>query len=290
MAVSFSLQPVLQQISSIRGAVFIIGKICLVLAVGFAHAIGDNLRRSELRTVPEGTTNVDGTANNDLGKTDIAAYKVISKRNIFGEKPRVEDKTPEPEQPKTKLKLRLVGTNMSSRGAPFAIVEDISKKKQDVFELNEKIFKQAKLVEVLAESIKIEHGGKIEVLEMAAAKGGKSKDEKITSNDDGTEFSVAEEELSNALANLPRLLSQARAVPYFRNGKSIGMRLFAIRRGSLYEKLGMKNGDIILSVNDNSVNDPAQALKIFEKLKTERSINVELERNGQSSGLRYSIR
>lgn len=291
MAVSFSLQSLLQQVSSIRGAVFIIGKICLVLAVGLAHGIGDNLRRSELRTLPEDSFDVSSDPRSGPQKTDLAAYDIIAKRNIFGEKPRTEEKQPAPKQPKTKLKLRLVGTNLSSNAAPFAIVEDTAKKKQDVFELDEMVFGQAKLVEILTESIKIEHGGKIEILEMAAAKGGSvGGAESISSNEEGTEFSVAEEELSKALANLPRLLSQARAVPYFRNGKSIGMRLFAIRRGSLYEKLGMKNGDIILSVNENSVNDPAQALKIFEKLKTERTINVELERNGKANSLRYSIR
>ncbi len=292
MAVSFSLQSILQQVSSVKGAVFIVGKICLVLAVGLAHAIGDNLRRSELRTLPKNTVDHSDDQSVSTGITNIASYDVIAKRNIFGEKPAAKDTQATPVQPKTKLKLRLVGTNVSSNGAPFAIVEDTAKKQQDVYELNEMVFNQAKLVEILTESIKIEHNGKIEILELAEATGssGSGGTGTISSNDDGTEFSVAEEELSKALANLPRLLSQARAVPYFRNGKSIGMRLFAIRRGSLYEKLGMKNGDIILSVNDTSVNDPAQALKIFEKLKTERSINLELERNGQSSALRYSIR
>ncbi len=103
-------------------------------------------------------------------------------------------------------------------------------------------------------------------------------------------FSIADDEISSALANLPQLLSQARAVPYFRNGTSIGMRLFAIKPESLYEKLGLKNGDIILSVNENSLSDPAQALKLFEQLKTERAINVKLERNSQVSEMRYSIR
>ena len=111
-----------------------------------------------------------------------------------------------------------------------------------------------------------------------------------SASDDQTEFSVAEDELSAALANLPQLLSQARAVPYFRNGQSIGMRLFAIRSGSMYEKLGLKNGDIVLSVNENSLSDPAQALKLFEQLKSERSINVKLERNSQNMDMRYAIR
>ena len=67
------------------------------------------------------------------------------------------------------------------------------------------------------------------------------------------------------------------------------MRLFAIRKDSLYEKLGLKNGDIITSVNDSSLSNPAEALKLFEKLKSEREISVKLERNGEKKSLEYSI-
>jgi len=290
MIVSLSAHPLLQQICSMRGVVFIFGKICLVASVLMAHAVGDNLRLAEARKLPDDVPEVTPVIAAGAGSTELAAYKIVTSRNIFGKKPRTDDKTPSKAQPVSKLKLRLVGTNVSSTGNPFAIVEDISKKKQDVFELNEMIFKQAKLLEVLEESIKIERDGKVEVLVMKQGKRSSStRGSSVDSNDDRTEFSVAEEELSDALANLPRLLSQARAVPYFRNGKSIGMRLFAIRRGSLYEKLGLKNGDIILSVNENSVSDPAQALKIFEMLKTERSINIQLERSGQNTELSYSI-
>jgi general secretion pathway protein C len=105
-----------------------------------------------------------------------------------------------------------------------------------------------------------------------------------------TDFTVEETELNDALSNLPVLISQVRAVPYFRDGQSIGMRLFALRRDSLWEKIGLKNGDILLAVNDNSLSDPSQALKIFEQLKSERSINVKLERNGSPTELRYNIR
>jgi len=67
------------------------------------------------------------------------------------------------------------------------------------------------------------------------------------------------------------------------------MRLFAIRRDSLYEKLGLKNGDILLSVNDTSLADPTEALRIFDKLKEEKSIKVDVERNGASKALNYEI-
>ena len=58
----------------------------------------------------------------------------------------------------------------------------------------------------------------------------------------------------------------------------------------MYEKLGLKNGDIVKSINENNLSDPSQALKLFEQLKSERSIGVKLERDGAPRELKYSIR
>ena len=275
---------------SVERGVNLFGKVCLVAAVGLAHAIGQKLFDAETRSVPH--INIDPVVI-DTGpqqKVELTAYNIINDRNIFGKKVSTEKPVaPTKTETKSELTLRLVGTNVSSSGAPFAIIENTTKKDQDVFELNETIFDQAKLVEVAAESVKIDHNGQVETLFLEDTPAG-GEGETASASGGQTDFSVSEQELTDALANLPRLLSQARAVPYFRNGQSVGMRLFAIRQGSLYEKLGLKNGDIIRSVNNANVGDPAQALKLFEQLKDERSIGVELERNGEATKLNYSIR
>jgi general secretion pathway protein C len=158
-----------------------------------------------------------------------------------------------------------------------------------VFEVDDSVFGTSVLAKVHAAKVELKKGNSLVTLELEDVEPSGGSSEGISSDEEGSEFTVPEEELSDALANLPRLLSQARAVPYFRNGKSIGMRLFAIRKGSMYEKLGLKNGDIIKSVNDNSLSDPSQALKIFNQLKDERSISVVLERAGADKSLSYSI-
>ena len=68
------------------------------------------------------------------------------------------------------------------------------------------------------------------------------------------------------------------------------MRLFAIKSASLFEKIGLKNGDILKSLNGNSLGDLSQAMQLFEKLKTERSISLMLERNREEKEFKYTIR
>ncbi|MCB0345387.1 MAG: hypothetical protein KDD66_09725 [Bdellovibrionales bacterium] len=278
-------------IVSIRGGVFVFGKLCLIAAVGLAYETGLTLHNAQRAQIKSSLPSAIEAEIDEQIDSTLDSYKIITTRNIFG-----VVSSPAPVRtvtaPVSQLKLRLVGTNVSKGQEPFAIVENEQTKEQDIFELNENMFGQATLVKVMAESVQIKFGGKLETLVLTEGDSSSSPepDSGIASSDDGSEFIVAEAEVNNALANLPRLLSQARAVPYFKNGESVGMRLFAIRRGSLYEKLGLKNGDILKAVNGNSLSDPTQALKIFEQLKSERSINVRVERGGSERNLNYEIR
>lgn len=279
--------------SSIRGLIFVFGKACLFAAVLFCKLIGETYRETSSETLPPVDLGSLEQLNQEKPHVPLEEFAVINTANIFG-KIKAENTPKVVTPPTTPLKLRLVAINQTSAGNLFAIIEDTQKQAQDVFEVNDNIFEnQGKLTAILSDSVRIQRDNRIETLalqdDVGSSPGGQSPGGSPPS-DDETEFSVAEDELSAALANLPQLLSQARAVPYFRNGQSIGMRLFAIRGGSMYEKLGLKNGDIILAVNQNSLSDPAQALKLFEQLKSERSISVKLERNGQAKDMQYTIR
>src|SRR5262249_16037424 len=55
--------------------------------------------------------------------------------------------------------------------------------------------------------------------------------------------------LDATLANLNEVATQARIVPSFQNGKSNGLKMFSIKPGSIYSKIGMQNGDVIQKIN-----------------------------------------
>lgn len=278
---------------SMRTVAFILGKASLVAAIGFVFLIGDVMSEAKKDTLPVVELRPPQEAEQAKAKVPYETYANIPRSTMFGV-PKASTKVETRAPSASPMKLRLVAVNELSGGNRLAIIEDTQKQTQEVFDVNEIVFGQGKLIEILPDSAKIEYAGRIETIVMqdtvVSGSGGATPGAVESASDDQTDFSVAEDELSAALANLPQLLSQARAVPYFRNGQSIGMRLFAIRSGSMYEKLGLKNGDIVLAVNDNSLSDPAQALKLFEQLKSERSINVKLERNAQNMDMRYTIR
>ncbi len=70
----------------------------------------------------------------------------------------------------------------------------------------------------------------------------------------------------------------------------MGLRLFAIKPDSLYTKIGLKNGDIMMSINGKSLADLSEAIKLFETLKEERSFTLALERNRETREFKYEVR
>jgi general secretion pathway protein C len=270
--------------------------LSMVVAIGalvwfLSVAIKDTLSRKSIESELEGRlgTILSTSTSNAQPTPEIERnWKIISDTKVFGTLggPPVATNTAPPPSP---LSLTLIGTFVTDGQEPYAIIEDKKKQTQDMFLLGDSIFEQATLKKIHQDRVEIERLGKLEVLRLDDFGGGDSPTgDGISSN--GDDFVVDEAELDKGLENLPLLLTQARAVPYFKDGRSIGLRLFAIKTGSLYEKIGLKNGDILKSINGNSLADITQALKLFEQLKQERSINLVLEREKQDREFKYTIR
>ena len=61
---------------------------------------------------------------------------------------------------------------------------------------------------------------------------------------------------------MSKILTDARMVPNFENGKPAGYRLQEIQKGSVYEKLGFKNDDVISDAQWRSGRPPRRPRRI----------------------------
>lgn len=104
------------------------------------------------------------------------------------------------------------------------------------------------------------------------------------------EYEVDKEYIDETMGNLSQVATQARIVPSFKNGKSNGFKLFSIKPGSIYQKIGLQNGDVIQKINGYTIDSPDKALEVYSKLKTSRSVNIELLRRGRALSKSYNIR
>ena len=65
--------------------------------------------------------------------------------------------------------------------------------------------------------------------------------------------SLSLEIYNSKVANVNELLSEARGVTYYSNKKPIGVRLFSVRPLSLWTQVGLRHGDIVISVDNEPV-------------------------------------
>jgi general secretion pathway protein C len=103
-------------------------------------------------------------------------------------------------------------------------------------------------------------------------------------------YVVDQREVASSTDNLNTILTQARALPYQEQGKTTGFRISEIVAGSIYEKIGLQNGDVVQRVNSQDVDDPGKFFQVYQGLKEEKHISIDLLRNGQRQTLNYDIR
>ncbi len=96
--------------------------------------------------------------------------------------------------------------------------------------------------------------------------------------------SIKRDDVARLTGNLPEVLQQARAVKV-----GDGFQILDIQPGSIYERLGIKRGDLIKTVNGEAVDSPQKAMQLYNTLKNAGSISLGIERNGRSETMNFTI-
>ncbi len=73
------------------------------------------------------------------------------------------------------------------------------------------------------------------------------------------------------------------------DGEFDGYRLSAIRRNTLADQLGIKNGDVVHSVNGTGLDSVQSAMNAYQTLQNESSFCFEITRRGQPQELCYDV-
>lgn len=228
---------------------------------------------------------------------------VILRRNLFGV---AGIETDDDVVVAARADLRLRGVAQGERGA-FAVFEDKASGKQNVFAVGDKIFDGPRLVSVDGRSALVAYKGKkqrYEIEDESQADGGdarKSRDKsgKPAAAGSGSTggirktgeaaYLVDRREVDHSVANLNAVITQVRAVPVLKDGQSSGFKLFNIRSGSIFEKMGLQDGDVVQRVNDTELSDPARAVGLLEEVQSMGEVRVDFLRGGKPHSYKYTI-
>jgi general secretion pathway protein C len=103
----------------------------------------------------------------------------------------------------------------------------------------------------------------------------------------GSNFTVERNTLAQQMQK-PEFLSQALMVP----NAGGGFLVREIQPGSVYEKLGVRAGDVIRSVNGQPINNMDEVMKLYQQLggiNQASNLAVEITRGGRTESLQYNI-
>ncbi|MBW2379554.1 MAG: hypothetical protein JRG70_08385 [Deltaproteobacteria bacterium] len=104
-----------------------------------------------------------------------------------------------------------------------------------------------------------------------------------------TNYNLSRSMLTKVLDNAGKIIGIAAVAPKMEGGKSIGMEIRGIRPDTLLTKLGIQNGDLLESINGQSLSNPDAALGAYTTLRTADKFNLTIRRGGESMTINYNL-
>jgi general secretion pathway protein C len=90
----------------------------------------------------------------------------------------------------------------------------------------------------------------------------------------------------------PSILDQVmRTVASYDNaaGKLRGFRAYPGKNRQIFNKLGLKSGDLVTAINGTALDDPQRSQEVFDTIQTSDHVTVTIERNGQKQDITLNI-
>ena len=196
--------------------------------------------------------------------------------------------------------LMLLGTVVGSFRETFALVRHMTKQEERVYRLGDMVFDAGRLVEVNKESAFIViNNKKVELLTPMSPPitGQSSQPAPVTqhttvavASTGAGSYVIDQRALNAALDNPAQAMSDARLLPSQKDGKVEGFRASEVKPNGVFAMIGIKNGDVLLRLNDFPMDSPDKALQSFIALKGQNRLKLDIVRDGQPQTFNYEIR
>jgi len=227
-------------------------------------------------------------------RESLDAYRVISERNLFATKTNAaahnQARAVYPQQD-IALLIDLKGTVAGGAKYGFAIIEEKGRRKQRLVKVGD-VVTGAKVVRIRRNAVDLLVNDQESTLEMLVMKKGPipapSKATAPPEVSSGTTV-VSRGFIQDAMANMGNILSQAQIRPYFTAGVPDGFIVSSIRPGSLYQKMGIANGDIIQEVNNRKIRTVDDVMGLLSTIRSGSSLSLGIKRREKSEMLNYQF-
>ncbi len=239
-------------------------------------------------------------------KKNIMYYSTILEKNPFGRPMKlrpiaVSVDTKKPYGPLADLVL--VGTAVGPGNLGYAVFEDKSSSgKQDVFAYGEKVFNYGIIRKIEWSTVELERDSAVYTITIpfenlnagsrAYRKPQRAKPAKASfaRKVGERQYLLDSSKVQQSLENPEKILTDARLLPNFKNGRQEGFSISEVVPDGLYHSLGLRNGDILLRINGLKISNPEVAIQAMSALRGMNKINLDIIRNGKNISMSYQIR
>ena len=216
-------------------------------------------------------------------------YKIITERNLFlttlqpvANENAVGDFLPSEEYTAFDLK----GTVAINESIGYVIVEEKGKNKQKLYKLGEMIG-SARLIRITRNTAVLQDGEKEFVMKVKDVdKGALTGGPSVLGSDSGV---ISRQESVQAFSDIKSVMSQAIVRPFLSAGVPQGFIVSNIVPGSVYQRLGLQNGDVVVDVNNKKLESPDDIINLFNAMQTGGSVSVNLMRSGKKETINYTF-
>jgi general secretion pathway protein C len=239
-------------------------------------------------------------------KNDIMQYSAILEKNPFGQPMKlhpIEGKQEAELSLGSLSNLVLIGTVSGPESISYAIFEDKSQPNvQEIFGYREAVFNYGVLTRITMTSVDIVQDSQTFTLTFPSDEAVIATENRAYSTPAETpqtsfarkvgeqEYILDSRKVQQSLENPEQILTDARLLPNFVDGKQAGFKISEVIPDGLYGSLGIKNGDVLLRVNGLEISNPEVAIQAMSSLKGMNRVNLDLIRNGKNMSMSYQIR
>jgi general secretion pathway protein C len=279
-------------------------------------------------------TNSPSATAETAEKRALQQYAVIQERNLFGARgrtatpPPTRSPAPAPAAAKPAANLKLVGTVVGSPERTYAVIEDLSTKRQELYRIGD-LVREAKVVEVTRNRVVLDNRGRREELlsfEKSDAAGPppsqptapqaaaprrpsfparsqpqeplpnpSQEDERDAAEADIERVSenvwrINRDDLVDQLDNFGQMMKEARLTPHFTGGQPDGFMITNLPGNSFLARMGLRSGDIMKGVNGQKFGSLEEFFQVYQQLQSEPTLQLEVERSNRSEVLTYEVR
>ena len=236
-------------------------------------------------------------------KVTNASLAKLSNYHLFGDAkksaPVIQQKVID--APETRLRLDLKGVFASTNASEALAIISSSKGKDKTYHIGDKIIGGALLHAVYEDRVILKRNGQLETLRLPKSKvdsqsfytAPTSTTNSPPSHVQNTQSKKGQSrrlrEIRDTLLKDPaKIWQQVRIAPVMKNGQIHGYTM-AHNDQKLMKALNIRQSDVITSINGQALSDPATLYGLMGSLSEQKSLMIDIERNGRQQTLELSF-